>query len=91
MTESTNEAILEDLVECLRDQIAELTLRLEQSERLCGAYRSTLLRQPTADEVCSVMGDLKVSGCVMTKDGWENLDSHTKELFLDDLVAIATI
>ena len=34
MTESTNEQILTDLIECLRDQIAELTLRLDEANAL---------------------------------------------------------
>lgn len=34
MTESTNEQILTDLAECLRDQIAELTIRLDEANDL---------------------------------------------------------
>jgi len=34
VTESTNEQILTDLAECLRDQIAELTIRLDESNDL---------------------------------------------------------
>ena len=34
MTESTNEQILTDLIECLRDQISELTLRLDEANAL---------------------------------------------------------
>lgn len=85
---STNEDILKDLVECLRDQISELTLRLDESAELCSAYKGAFLRNCSVEQVRLIMSDLSVSGCLVSNTSWDNMDQSTRQLFLDDIISI---
>jgi hypothetical protein len=74
MTESTNEQILTDLVECLRDQITELTLRLDEANALNKRLVQSLM---------TISG---VTGPML--DGWDKLNSATKAIFIEDILSL---
>lgn len=78
-----------DLVDYLRDQISELTLRLDSSNELCLSYKDAFLHVCSSQQVCKIMSDLSISGCIITDTGWDNMDQPTKDLFLHDLIYLA--
>lgn len=80
-----------DLTYYLRDQIAELQIRLSESETLCEAFRCVLLQSwdnMTSEHVEALLSNLGVSGSYMSTDSWGKLDNETKLLFFDDVTAL---